>query len=60
MAVSEITEADGGGLTIMVTELEFTHPFEFVSVTVNELVEVGETEGFEDVELKPEIELAQE
>ena len=32
--VFAITEAEGSGLTVMVTELEFTHPFEFVSVTV--------------------------
>ena len=32
--VLAITEADGSGLTVMVTELDFTHPFELVSVTV--------------------------
>ena len=51
MAVFEITEAEGSGLTVMVTELEFTHPFGLVSVMVYELVEVGETEGFASVEL---------
>ena len=30
----EITDAKGNGLTVMLTELELTHPFEFVSVKV--------------------------
>ena len=29
-----IVAAAGSGLTVMVTELELTHPLEFVSVTV--------------------------
>ena len=34
MAVLEMTEAAGKGLTVIVTEFDFTHPFEFVSVNV--------------------------
>jgi len=60
MAVFDTTEAVGNGLTVIVTEFDFTQAFEFVSVKVYELVEVGETEGFETVELYPEIELTQE
>ena len=33
-AVFAITEAEGSGLTVMVTALELTQPLEFVSVTV--------------------------
>ena len=32
--VFAITEAEGSGLTVMVTALELTQPLEFVSVTV--------------------------
>ena len=56
----EITDAAGSGLTTIFTELDFKQPFEFVSVKVYELVDVGYTEGFEIVELYPEIELVQE
>ena len=58
--VFDITWAAGNGLTVMVTELDFTQPLEFVSVKVYELVELGETEGFETVELYPDTELAHE
>ena len=34
IAVLEITDAEGSGLTVIVTDLEFTQPREFVSVTV--------------------------
>jgi hypothetical protein len=57
IAVFAITEAAGNGLMFMVTELDFKHPFIFVSVNVYELVDVGDTIGFETVELNPEIEL---
>ena len=60
MAVLEMTDAEGKGLTVIITEFEFIQPLEFVSVKVYELVDVGETEGFELVELYPEIELDQE
>jgi hypothetical protein len=33
-AVLETTDAEGTGLTVMITEFDFTHPFEFVSVRV--------------------------
>ena len=33
-AVFAITDAEGSGLTVMVTALELIHPLEFVSVTV--------------------------
>ena len=59
IAVFEMMDAVGKGLTVIVTEFDLTHPFELVSVKVYELVEVGETEGFEAVELKPDIELVQ-
>src|SRR6185312_9806883 len=52
--VSEIIGTVGNGFILIVTELDFVHPFEFVSVRVYELVEAGETEGFETVELNPE------
>ena len=45
--------------TVILTELDLVHPFEFVSVKVYEVVEVGETEGFERVELNPDTELVQ-
>jgi hypothetical protein len=32
--VLAITVAEGSGLTVMVTELDFTHPLELVSVKV--------------------------
>ena len=60
IAVLDMTDAAGKGLTVIVTELDFTHPFELVSVKVYEDVEVGETVGFETVELYPETELVQE
>ena len=60
MSVFEMTMAEGRGLTVIVTELDLTHPFEFVSVNVYELVEVGDTEGFAAVELNPETGLAHE
>ena len=60
MLESTITETAGKGFTVIVTEFVFTQPLEFVSVKVYELVEVGETEGLETVELNPEIELTQE
>jgi len=60
IAVSGITDITGKELTVMTTELDFTHPFILVSVKVYEAVEIGETEGFENVELYPETELAQE
>ena len=56
----EITDAAGNELTVIVTEFDLTHPFELVSVRVYELVEVGETDGLEIVELNPETELVQE
>jgi len=34
IAVFEITVATGKGLTVIVTEFDFTHPLEFVSVKV--------------------------
>ena len=34
IVVFAITDAEGSGLTVMVTELDFTQPLEFVSVTV--------------------------
>jgi len=49
--VFEITEAEGSGLTVIVIEFEFMHSFESVSVIVYELVEAGETDGLEEVEL---------
>jgi len=58
--VLEITDAAGTGLVVMVTESDFTHPFEFLSDKVYEVVEVGETEGFETSELNPEAELNHE
>ena len=60
MAVFEITDAAGSGLTVIVTEFEFEQPFEFVSVTVQVAVEAGDTDGFETVELKPETVLVHE
>jgi HJR/Mrr/RecB family endonuclease len=55
-----IVAAAGSGLTVMVTELDFTQLFEFVSVTVYVVVEVGDTEGLEAVEVNPTGELTQE
>jgi hypothetical protein len=45
--------ADGIGLTVTVTEFEFTQPFEFVSVTVYTVVTLGLTDGLADVEVNP-------
>jgi len=42
--------AAGSAFTVIVTELEFTQPLVFVSVTVYTVVDVGETVAFEDVE----------
>ena len=53
IAVFEMIDADGNELTVTVTELEFTHPLEFVSVRVYDVVEVGLTDGLDDVELNP-------
>ena len=47
-------------MTVIFIVSDLTQPFEFVSVKVYELVEVGDTEGFETVELNPEAELVQE
>ena len=44
----------------MVTEFEFTQLFTLVSVRVYTVVVVGETDGFEEVELNPDGELDQE
>ena len=48
-----ITLAAGTGLTVMVTEFEAEQPAPVVSVMVYVVVMVGETDGFDDVELKP-------
>ena len=42
------------------TELDFIHPFELVSVTVYIVVVVGEAVGFEEVDVNPDGELTQE
>jgi hypothetical protein len=52
--------AAGKGFTVTVTELEFTHPVELVSVRVYIVVVTGETVGFDEVEEKPAGELDQE
>ena len=54
MLVIEIVAAAGNGLTVMVKEFDLTQPFEFVSATVYVVLDVGETEGFEEVEVNPE------
>ena len=60
MAVLEITDAAGRGLTVIVTELELIQPLEFVSVSVYDVVDVGLTDGLDKVELNPDGLLTQE
>ena len=59
MAVLEITDAEGGPM-VTVMEFDLEHPFEFVSVNVYVEDEVGETLGFEIVEVNPDGELVHE
>jgi hypothetical protein len=56
----EITAAAGSGFTVIVTVLDFTQPLLLVSVRVYVVVAVGDTEGFDAVEVKPEGLLVQE
>jgi hypothetical protein len=60
MAVFEIIAAAGSGFTVMVTVSDFTQPLLFVSVRVYVVVTVGDTEGFDEVEVNPEGLLVQE
>ena len=54
IAVLAITEAAGKALTVTVTELDFIHPFELVSVTVYVVETTGDAVGLEEVEVKPD------
>ena len=57
----DITVATGTGFTVTVTELDFVQPVAvMVSVRVYEVVDAGLTDGFEEVEEKPDGELDQE
>jgi hypothetical protein len=59
--VLPIRAAAGSGFTVIVTEFDLLHPVAvIVSVRVYMVVVVGDTEGFEEVELNPEGELLQE
>jgi hypothetical protein len=55
-----IVAAAGSGLTVIITALDFIHPFELVSVTVYVVVIVGEAEGLAEAEEKPTGLLTQE
>ena len=55
-----IVAAEGSGFTVIVTELDLTHPFELVSVLVYVVVTVGLTDGFAAVEVNPTGLLTQE
>jgi hypothetical protein len=50
----------GNGITVMVTELEFLQPFTPVSVSVYVVDNIGDTVGFDEVELNPDGLLVQE
>ena len=54
IAVLEITDAAGKALTVNVTELDFTHPFELVSVRVYVVETTGDAVGLETVDVKPD------
>ena len=60
IAVLEITAAEGREFTLIVTEFDFTHPFEFVSVRVYVVAEAGDTVGLEFAEANPLGELVHE
>ena len=60
MLVLDTTDAVGNGLTVIVTEFDFTHPFKLVSVSVQVVVEEGNMEGFAIVEVNPAGELIHE
>ena len=61
IALFAITEAEGKGFTVIVTEFDLAQPVAVtVSVTVYMVVTVGLTVGFEEVELNPDGELDQE
>ena len=60
IAVLAITDAAGKALTVIETELDFTHPLELVSVSVNAVMTIGDAVGLEDVDAKPDGTLAHE
>ena len=56
-----ITDAEGKVFTVTVTGFDFVQPVAvIVSVRVYEVVEAGVTDGFDEVEEKPDGELVQE
>ena len=53
MLLFAMVAAAGKGLTVIITELDFTQLLELVSVRVYVVVTVGDTEGLELIEVNP-------